>query len=172
MTLVGFSLGARVIFHCLKELARHPKGAGIIENAYLLGAPVTGNPKEWEVFEDVVAGRIVNAYIRHDWMLKFVYRTASVQYKIAGTAPVQWDNRRMINMDLTNVVNGHMDYMKKMPTVLAAVGLKTKEVLNVFIPNSDSGYSTHSEASHSAAENPETGRLLVMLVHISCSLLI
>jgi len=38
-------------------------------------------------------------------MLKFLYRTASVQFRIAGISPVQWDNRRMINMDLTNIVS-------------------------------------------------------------------
>ena len=64
VTLIGFSLGARVIFYCLKELAAHPRGAGIVENAYLLGAPVPGNPEEWQPFSKVVAGRIVNAYIR------------------------------------------------------------------------------------------------------------
>ena len=44
-------------------------------------------------------------------------------------------------------VNGHMDYMKKMPTVLEAVGIKTKDVHNVFIPHSDSGYSTKTTNS-------------------------
>lgn len=38
-------------------------------------------------------------------MLKFLYRTASVQLKIAGISPVMWNDRRMINMDLTNVVS-------------------------------------------------------------------
>jgi len=53
-----------VIFYCLKELCKHPKGVGIVENAYLLGAPVSGAPAEWQPFSKVVAGRIVNAYIR------------------------------------------------------------------------------------------------------------
>lgn len=53
-----------MIFYCLKELAAHPRGAGIVESAYLLGAPVPGNPEEWRPFSKVVAGRIVNAYIR------------------------------------------------------------------------------------------------------------
>ena len=44
-------------------------------------------------------------------------------------------------------VNGHMDYMKKMPTVLEAVGIKTKDIRNVFIPHSDSGYSTKTTTS-------------------------
>jgi pimeloyl-ACP methyl ester carboxylesterase len=39
ITLVGFSLGARVIFACLKELAA--RGAiGLVQNVYMFGAPV------------------------------------------------------------------------------------------------------------------------------------
>ena len=37
---------------------------GIIEDVYLLGAPVSGNPKDWEKFETVVAGHITNAFSR------------------------------------------------------------------------------------------------------------
>ena len=37
-------------------------------------------------------------------MLKFLYRTASVQFRIAGCGPIEWDDRRMINMDLSHVV--------------------------------------------------------------------
>ena len=65
MTLIGFSLGARAIFYCLRALAEHPRGAGIVENAYLLGAPVSGKPAEWKMFSKVIAGKVVNAYIRY-----------------------------------------------------------------------------------------------------------
>lgn len=41
-------------------------------------------------------------------MLKFLYRTASVQYRIAGVSPVLWEDRRMVNMDLTNAVRVSM----------------------------------------------------------------
>ena len=37
---------------------------GIIEDVYLLGAPVSGDPKDWEKFKTVVAGHITNAYSR------------------------------------------------------------------------------------------------------------
>lgn len=40
-----------------------------------------------------------------------------------------------------------MDYMKKMPTVLEAVGIRTKDVHNVFMSHSDSGYSTQTTNS-------------------------
>ncbi len=39
VTLVGYSLGARVIYYCLLELAQRGK-YGIVEDVYMLGAPV------------------------------------------------------------------------------------------------------------------------------------
>ena len=42
---------------------------------------------------------------RGDWLLKFLYRTANVKLRVAGLGPVKWDNRRMHNIDLTDVVS-------------------------------------------------------------------
>ena len=51
-----------------------------------------------------------NATFRGDWLLKFLYRTANVKLKVAGLAPVQWENRRMHNIDLTDVVCAFINY--------------------------------------------------------------
>ncbi|XP_026515833.1 transmembrane and coiled-coil domain-containing protein 4 [Terrapene carolina triunguis] len=127
VTLIGFSLGARVIYFCLKEMAQEKDCEGIVEDVVLLGAPVEGDAKYWKAFTKVVSGRIINGYCRGDWLLSFVYRTSSAQLNVAGLQPVSLDDRRMVNMDLSSVVNGHLDYMKQMDTILKAVGIKTKE---------------------------------------------
>ncbi|XP_062449308.1 transmembrane and coiled-coil domain-containing protein 4 [Rhea pennata] len=127
VTLIGFSLGARVIYSCLQEMAKEKDSQGIIEDAVLLGAPVEGEAKYWKAITNVVSGRIINGYCRGDWLLGFVYRTSSVQLNVAGLQPVNLDDRRMVNVDLSSVVNGHLDYMKQMDTILKAVGVKTKE---------------------------------------------
>ncbi|XP_075762708.1 transmembrane and coiled-coil domain-containing protein 4 isoform X2 [Pelodiscus sinensis] len=127
VTLIGFSLGARVIYFCLKEMAQEKDCEGIIEDVVLLGAPVEGEAKNWKPFSKVVSGRIINGYCRGDWLLSFVYRTSSAQLNVAGLQPVSLDDRRMVNVDLSSVVNGHLDYMKQMDTILKAVGIKTKE---------------------------------------------
>jgi pimeloyl-ACP methyl ester carboxylesterase len=68
ITLVGFSLGSRVIFSCLRELAR--KGAiGLIQNVYVFGSPVVINKDEWLKAQSVVSGRFVNGYANNDWIL-------------------------------------------------------------------------------------------------------
>ncbi|XP_006766704.1 PREDICTED: transmembrane and coiled-coil domain-containing protein 4 [Myotis davidii] len=126
VTLIGFSLGARVIYFCLQEMAQEKDCQGIIEDVVLLGAPVEGEAKHWEPFRKVVSGRIINGYSRGDWLLSFVYRTSSAQLQVAGLQPVLLQDRRMENVDLSSMVSGHLDYGKKMDVILKAVGIPTK----------------------------------------------
>ncbi|XP_028967037.1 transmembrane and coiled-coil domain-containing protein 4 [Galendromus occidentalis] len=126
VTLIGFSLGARVIYYCLKELARRQTCEGIVENAVLLGAPVPAKTADWASFKRVVAGSIVNGYCRGDWLLKFVYRTSSACINIAGLQPINWSDRRMRNLDLSDVITGHMDYYDKIDQILDVIGIGTK----------------------------------------------
>ncbi|XP_061114819.1 transmembrane and coiled-coil domain-containing protein 4 [Conger conger] len=127
VSLIGFSLGARVIYFCLQELANDTGSEGVVEDAILLGAPVDGSPKQWERMSKVVAGKIVNGYCRGDWLLGFLYRGSSAQLCVAGLQPISLDDQRMINVDLSSVVNGHLDYMRQMETILIAVGVPTRE---------------------------------------------
>ncbi|XP_036113123.1 transmembrane and coiled-coil domain-containing protein 4 isoform X1 [Molossus molossus] len=126
VTLIGFSLGARVIYFCLHEMAQEKDCQGIIEDVVLLGAPVEGEAKHWEPFRKVVSGRIINGYCRGDWLLSFVYRTSSVQVHVAGLQPVLLQDRRVENVDLSSIVSGHLDYAKQMDVILKAVGIRTK----------------------------------------------
>lgn len=68
ITLVGFSLGSRVIYSCLRELAK--RGAyGLIQNVYLFGAPVVAEKEQWLRARTVISGRFVNGYASNDWIL-------------------------------------------------------------------------------------------------------
>ncbi|KAL5015477.1 hypothetical protein ScPMuIL_009747 [Solemya velum] len=126
VTLIGYSLGARVIFSCLEEMAKRKGSEGIIEDVIMLGTPASGNSKKWMKFGRVVGGKIINGYCRGDWLLKFLYRTASVQFSIAGLAPIKWDNRRMHNIDLSDLVTGHKDYLNQLDLIMKVVGIRTK----------------------------------------------
>ncbi|XP_033943629.1 transmembrane and coiled-coil domain-containing protein 4 [Pseudochaenichthys georgianus] len=128
VSLIGFSLGARVIYYCLQELANDQGSEGVVEDVVLLGAPVDGSEKAWERITRVVAGRIVNGYCRGDWLLGFLYRSSSAQLSVAGLQPINIKDRRIINVDLSSMVKGHLDYMRHMDTILVAVGVPTKEV--------------------------------------------
>ncbi|KHJ99549.1 hypothetical protein OESDEN_00452 [Oesophagostomum dentatum] len=128
ISLVGFSLGARVIYHCLLAMSKRAESAGIIEDVILLGAPVSASPRQWAQICTVVGGRVINGYCETDWLLRFLYRTMSVQFSIAGTAPVDGKNKKIFNYNLSHIVKGHLDYSRKLSEVLAAVGVSVKSL--------------------------------------------
>jgi hypothetical protein len=68
ITLVGFSLGSRVIYACLRELAKKGQ-CGIIQNVYLFGSPMVFKKDEYIQCRTVVSGRFVNGYATNDWIL-------------------------------------------------------------------------------------------------------
>uniref|UniRef100_A0A8C2D083 Transmembrane and coiled-coil domains 4 n=1 Tax=Cyprinus carpio TaxID=7962 RepID=A0A8C2D083_CYPCA len=105
VSLIGFSLGARVIYFCLEELANDQGSEGVVEDVVLLGAPVDGSEKAWQRLSKVVAGKIVNGYCRGDWLLGFLYRSSSVQLSVAGLQPINSQDRKIINVDLSSVVS-------------------------------------------------------------------
>lgn len=121
ITLVGFSLGARLIFSCLKELSN--RGAyGIVQNVYLFGAPITAKRDEYLRARSVIAGRFVNGYAGNDWILGYLFRaTAGGLGRVAGLAAVE-DIPGLENKDVSAFVNGHMAYRAAMPRLLREVG--------------------------------------------------
>ncbi|VDL75512.1 unnamed protein product [Nippostrongylus brasiliensis] len=109
-------------------MSKRSESAGIIEDVILLGAPVSASPKQWEQLCTVVGGRVINGYCETDWLLRFLYRTMSVQFAIAGTGPVGNKNRKIFNHNLSHIVKGHLDYSRKLSEVLAAVGVSVKRM--------------------------------------------
>ncbi|XP_036369347.1 transmembrane and coiled-coil domain-containing protein 4 isoform X2 [Octopus sinensis] len=128
VSLIGYSLGARVIYCCLEELSKRKGCEGIVEDVILLGAPVSARSSNWEQLQRVVSGKLINGYCRADWLLKFLYRSSSMQFQIAGLMPVKLTHHCMHNIDLSDVVKGHLDYMKKLDNVLKVVGIRTKQL--------------------------------------------
>uniref|UniRef100_A0A915PH89 JAB1/MPN/MOV34 metalloenzyme domain-containing protein n=1 Tax=Setaria digitata TaxID=48799 RepID=A0A915PH89_9BILA len=125
ITLIGFSLGARVIFHCLMAMTKRSTCFGIVNDVVLLGAPVSASPIQWQQISRVVGGRIINGYCNNDWLLRFIYRTMSVQFTIAGTGPITCKReKKIVNFNLSHLVKGHLDYSRKLTEVLQAVGVR------------------------------------------------
>ncbi|KAI0206260.1 DUF726-domain-containing protein [Astrocystis sublimbata] len=121
ITLVGYSLGSRVIFSCLLELAR--KGAhGLVQNVYIFGSPIVVKQEEFLRARVVVAGRFVNGYNRNDWILGYLFRlTNGGIRRVAGLATVD-GVPEVENFDCTDHVKGHMDYRTAMPRLLRECG--------------------------------------------------
>ncbi|ESW08050.1 hypothetical protein PHAVU_009G014300 [Phaseolus vulgaris] len=117
VTLVGFSLGARVIFKCLQCLA-DSKGdnAGIVERVVLLGAPISIADENWATARKIVAGRFVNAYSSNDWTLGITFRASLFSQGLAGIQSV--DIHGIENVDVTHLIEGHSSYIRMTQKIL------------------------------------------------------
>ncbi|KIM38167.1 hypothetical protein M413DRAFT_76231 [Hebeloma cylindrosporum] len=121
ITLIGFSLGARVIFYALLELAKQKK-FGIVQDVFLLGATLTVSQKSWCETRSVVSGRYVNAFARNDWVLNYLFRASSGTVgTVAGLRPIE-GVPGLENVDVTDKIAGHMSYRTFMPLILDQLG--------------------------------------------------
>ncbi|KAG7192268.1 uncharacterized protein KQ657_001986 [Scheffersomyces spartinae] len=117
ITLVGFSLGSRLIYSCLTELAR--RGIyGLVENVIILGSPVTVNVDQLSLARSVVSGRFINGYSKKDWILGYLFRaTSGGLMTVAGLSPIE-NVYGIENIDCTEFVEGHMAYRQAIPKIL------------------------------------------------------
>ena len=128
MTLVGYSLGARVIQHAAAALGAAPDGAGrgLIQDVVLVGAPLDTEVDTWAPLRRVAAGRVVNAHMAAggDWMLQFVFRSNALVIRRGLAAWAQVKHPGVENVDVSAVCKTHMDIPDDMPRILAKVGLE------------------------------------------------
>ncbi|KAH8884007.1 DUF726-domain-containing protein [Thozetella sp. PMI_491] len=138
VTLVGYSLGSRVIFSCLLELAK--KGAvGLVQNVYIFGSPVVVRTEEYLRARTVVSGRFLSGYNRNDWILGYLFRlTNGGIRRVGGLAPVE-NVPGLENMDCSEIVVGHMDYRTAMPRLLRECGwlVESDEFTEIEDPDPD-----------------------------------
>lgn len=123
VTLIGFSIGARVIYSCLLELAK--RGAqGLVEDVIVFGAPVVGSSEQLMLARSVVSGRFVNGYSKKDWILGYLFRaTSGGLRRVTGLSPIE-RIEGIENFDCTNLVEGHMGYRTAMPRLLKKMGFR------------------------------------------------
>ena len=122
VTLMGYSVGARVIYSCLVELAEQ-NAFGLVESAVLMGAPVPSDSRSWRQIRSVVAARVVNVYSTEDYILGFLYRSTKLQMGVAGLQEVK-DVFGIENMDMSKLVNGHDKYRYLIGTILTKIGIE------------------------------------------------
>ncbi|KAI8979612.1 hypothetical protein BDF20DRAFT_521103 [Mycotypha africana] len=159
VTLVGYSLGARVIFFCLLELARM-KAYGLVENVALFGTPVSASKAQWKECTTIVSGRFINGYATNDWLLGFLFRTSTAGLgNIAGLRPLlHIEGDRVQNLDCTDLVNGHLTYRAAMPKLLKRAGfVVTSEELPIIekekSKSEDSSIKNKNQMSTTASLN-------------------
>ncbi|KAH8906257.1 DUF726-domain-containing protein [Coniochaeta sp. PMI_546] len=120
VTLIGYSLGARVIYSCLRTLAER-RAFGLVEDVVFIGAPIPSNRNHWQMMRSVVSGKMFNVYSENDYILAFLYRTTSMQLGIAGLQEIQ-DIEGVENLNLTEEVQGHLRYAGLIGNILVRCG--------------------------------------------------
>ena len=120
ITLVGFSLGARLIYSCLIELAKRG-GFGLIEDVIILGNPIAVKTDQLALARSVVSGRFINGYSKKDWILGYLFRaTGGGLLTVAGLSPIE-NIFGIENIDCTELVEGHMSYRTAIPKILKKI---------------------------------------------------
>ncbi|KAI4325797.1 hypothetical protein MLD38_031164 [Melastoma candidum] len=109
VTLIGYSLGARIIFKCLQYLAATEHSAELVERVVLLGAPISIKDENWKAARKMVAGRFINAYSTNDWILGFAFRASMFTQGLAGIQAVHFPG--IENVDVTDLIEGHSSYL-------------------------------------------------------------
>ncbi|KAK5048627.1 hypothetical protein LTR84_005718 [Exophiala bonariae] len=122
VTLLGYSLGARLIYSCLDELANR-RVFGLVESVVLVGAAAPSDSVAWRKLRAVVSGRLINVYSTNDYLLGILYRTSSLQYGIAGLQAIE-DVPGIENVDASEFVDGHTQYRFLIGRILGQVGLE------------------------------------------------
>lgn len=120
VALVGFSMGARVIFSALLELHRR-KAFHLVSDVVLMGGPISADQSRWLRAREVVSGRLINVYSRQDWFLAFMFRYMEWGVTVAGVSPVNAGGTE--NFDVTGLIRSHAQYATKVEDVLAYVGM-------------------------------------------------
>ncbi|KAK8685732.1 hypothetical protein V6N13_124767 [Hibiscus sabdariffa] len=123
VTLIGYSLGARVIFKCLQALSETEQNAELVERVVLLGAPIAIKGENWEAARKMVAGRFINAYSSNDWMLGVAFRASLLTQGLAGIQPV--DVQGIENVNVTDEIEGHSSYLWATRKILDRLELET-----------------------------------------------
>ncbi|HCH2417129.1 DUF726 domain-containing protein [Vibrio parahaemolyticus] len=106
--LLGHSLGARVIYHCLEN----QKTINKVKGAMLFGGAV-GKENPWEeLLRQHSQMNIFNCYSNKDVVLKILYRAGTFYADSPiGLNPIKQDClNRLHNVDMSNLVSGHMRY--------------------------------------------------------------
>ena len=122
VNLVGYSVGARVIWSCLTTLAER-KAFGLVESVVLLGAPIPSDIGTWRSMRAAVTGRLINVYSKNDYLLAFLYRTSSLQFGVAGLMPISGLSG-VENFDVSETVSGHLWYRYLVGSILQKVGFE------------------------------------------------
>jgi hypothetical protein len=120
VVLMGYSVGARVIFACLIELAEQ-HAFGLVESVVMMGTPASSDNVQWTQIRSVVAARVVNVYSTDDYVLGYLYRSTKFEMGVAGLEEVK-NVHGVENFDMSKLISGHDRYRYLAGKILINIG--------------------------------------------------
>lgn len=113
-TLIGHSLGARVIFHALRTLRGSERKN--IQDVHLLGAAIGIRPEDdWKLLADSIRGSVHNYYSSNDLILQVLYSAGQffLASPAAGCRAIEPAPDTVFNHNVNAWVFRHGDFKRK-----------------------------------------------------------
>jgi hypothetical protein len=120
VTLIGYSLGARVIYYGMQNWSSSTKP---LNNTILLGGAIR-RTKEWGNSTSKLAGQLINVYNARDPTLLSVYRGGEflVRSSPCGLKPIKGFHPKVTNIDATSLVGTSHCELNYLRTLKQTVG--------------------------------------------------
>lgn len=121
ITLVGHSLGCRVIYYALQSLS--VSSVVKIDDVILLGGAVGKEDSVgWKQAAKAINGNIYNCFSTKDQLLSKLYRIANANLSHPiGILPIPGRILKIKNLDCSKFVSGHMNWKQNYETVLRKI---------------------------------------------------
>lgn len=129
ISLLGYGLGARIIYTCLMSLSER-RIFGQIENVLVMGTPAPSSQCVWTALRSVVSGRVINVFSENDFILGFLHRTGCVQFGVAGLQRIQ-GVYGIENVDASKPVSNHLRYASLVGRILKDVGWEDLNMVKI-----------------------------------------
>ena len=149
VSLIGYSLGTRVILSAIDRLSQLGVDGKIFDVYFLAGAVAQNDPRLRQL-STVIAGKVINVYSRKDLVLSYIFRAAELFAQPIGNQPLELEKISVVNIDVTDSVGGHQAYKNKLSYILDRIKGETGQSISDF--DSDT-ISLQSSASDMNAEN-------------------
>jgi pimeloyl-ACP methyl ester carboxylesterase len=120
-TLVGHSLGGRVIYYALQALATRRDIK--IHDVILLGAAVgRKDDAGWRTAQTAITGKIYNCYSSNDGVLRYLYQFLNLKFSDpAGLRPITYPGRKIENVDCSDLVGSHLKWKNHYGEILEMI---------------------------------------------------
>jgi len=135
--IMSHSLGTRVAFHTLLPLLTKEESSEQfpVLDVFLLGGTVDRKAEEWDKIARFIKGNLINCYSNNDMVLKYLYKPATVfTTEPLGLGKIETKSCNIVNIDVSDIVKGHMDYKDSFLKILAMYEeVKTNEQKSGFV---------------------------------------